>query len=388
MGREIPHSPEMERAALGSMLMTGAARVLGLDMLAVDDFHDPAHGQIFAAISQLVQAGSAVDAGLVANASGIDSASVSSLIGAVPASMNAKNYVGIVAELGAFRRAIGLAETLAGAAYAQDAETVDRLLADPMAAIMPNYEPVSLPRPARELAALDYYPDFVIPGLLARLEILMVVGGPGQGKSTLLRQIAVCASSGLHPFTRTRIQPVRVLIIDCQESAGQAGAEIKKLLELAGEDYRDLLWIEPVPQGIDISTRRWQRWLDAKVAKCQADLVIAGPLYNMIRGANGRSKQSEETAELGMNALGDLMVRRNVALIVEAHSPHGDEMRVRGSKLWEDWPDFGFGLVTDDTYLEGRAFDRVRFRGDRHHRPAWPSRFLQGHPGGWPWEGA
>ncbi len=121
------------------------------------------------------------------------------------------------------------------------------------------------------------------------------------------------------------------------------------------------------------------------MAKVNADLVILGPLYNLVRGDPKRTKHSEETAELGMNALTDLMVRRDVALMIEAHAPHGQEMRVRGSKLWEDFPDFGFGLVPDETHRGGRAVDVHRFRGDRHYRPAWPHRYVQGLAGEWPW---
>lgn len=385
MSRVPPHSLEMEEALIGSMLLSSTAVAAGLDLCAPDDFYKPLHAQAFTAISALAQAGSAIDPALVAQALGRPTIELLTIQGNTPASANAGHYARVVAEYGALRRTIALAGELSDAAYSKDADAIDRMLADPMATIMPNYEPITEPIEASVLASEDYAPDFVIPNCLARQEIAMWVGEPGHGKSTLLRQCGTRISSGQHPFTGVRCRPMRVLMIDAQESRGQAGLEIRKMLRIAGDDYRGMLWIEPCPQGIDLTTRRHQRWLDAKVAKVRADLVILGPLYNLVRGDPSRTKHSEETAELGMNALTDLMVRRDVALMIEAHAPHGNEMRVRGSKLWEDFPDFGFGLVPDESHKGGRAVDVVRFRGDRHHRPGWPIRYVQGLRGEWPW---
>jgi hypothetical protein len=71
--------------------------------------------------------------------------------------------------------------------------------------------------------------------------------------------------------------------------------------------------------------------------------------------------------------------------MIEAHAPHGSEMRVRGSKLWEDWPDFGFGLLPNAPG-KARAMSVQRFRGDRHADREWPTGFAQGAAGHWPWE--
>jgi len=386
MTRPIPHSVEMEEAVLGAMLLSpGYAVGPVLDLLASDDFYVPAHGRVFAAICARHHAGQAIDASLVASDTGRPVDELRALAAGTPASMNVGEYARIVAEKAALRRAIQLADSLAAAAYEGDVTAIDGMLADPMARILPNFEPVAPPTEAAALAGEEHSTEYVVKGLLARLEIVLWVGEPGFGKSTLLRQMGVCMASGLHPFTRTAIPPLRVLIVDCQESRAQASHAIRPLLRLASHRYTGSLWVEPRPQGLDLTTPRHQRWLDAKVAAVSPDVVILGPLYNMVRGASGRSKQSEETAELAAATLGELMVRRNCALMVEAHAPHGDEMRVRGSKLWEDWPDFGFGLVPDANAV-GRAMDVRRFRGDRHSGRDWPARYVQGGKGSWPWE--
>lgn len=386
MSRIPPHAIEVEADLLATMLASPRSAEIGLDALTSADFYVPAHARIFAAISRLTLAGRAVDPGLVAEELGRPASELRELAAQAPASLPTRHYASVIAEKAVLRRTLMLCDELARHAYDEQMDRIEELLADPFASLSPNVETADGPTEASVLAGEDHETDWVVEGLLGRHEVVMIVGEPGQGKSTWLRQFAVCVTSGLHPFRRSPIVPIRVLIVDAQESRAQASRAIRPLLQLAGDRYRGGLFVEPRPQGLDLTSPRHQRWLDALVVKCKADLVILGPLYNLIRGAAGRSKQSEETAELGMNALSDLMVRRNCSLIVEAHAPHGDEMRVRGSKLWEDFPDFGFGFVPDLGYQEGRAMDVKRFRGDRHSDRHWPSRFVQGHQGSWPWE--
>lgn len=395
MTEQIPHAPELERAVIGAMLISGESRSSALDQLAGDDFHDPFFARIFRAIASLVLDGSAVDPILISHSLDVPATRVTELGRYAKLPDTIASCLNELTALAGFRRALAYAEDVRKVALAQQAEDLDELLTDPAARILPNYEPVEMPLTGTELVAGaqemgDW--SWVLPNLLARKEVWLGVGPAGYGKSTLLRQIGVCAASGLDPFTRVRTgwMPVHVLVVDCQEDASQAGLELAKLIRLAGDAYYDLgdtLYYECVPRGIDLSTRKWQLWLDAKVAKSKADLVILGPLYNMVRGTNDRNKSSEETAQLAMNALSDLMTRRDCALMIEAHAPHGEVQRPRGSKLWEDWPDFGHGLVIDEKEHPRRAFDVLRFRGDRHTERRWPYRYMQGIPGGWPWEG-
>lgn len=211
------------------------------------------------------------------------------------------------------------------------------------------------------------------------------------GKTTLLNQIAVCLGSGLHPWTFRQMPVVRVLVFDFQDSRGARGRNVQHLLKIAGKRYPanrgdpDTVFYELHSEGIDLTGRTDQRWFEAKVAKVRPDVIIAGPLYNMVQGAPTRSKQSEETAQLAGKFLAELVVRYDCALLIEAHAPHGEELRVRGSKYWEDWAGWGLGLrasIVDDR----RQFALERFRGDREAGRQWPTRWVQGHPDHWPWD--
>jgi hypothetical protein len=384
---DIPYSEQVERAALGTMIVRRDALEYAVDTLGLDDFHVAFHRRVFEALAGSYFEGAPVDPTLIAERIGCTAFDVTRLIDHDSARVAPPHHASVLAELGALRRTLGLADQLRQAVDDRDVATIDRLLADPMRSVMPSFmEHPTAPTDVATLAAeAQRFPDMLIAGLQARQEVSMWVGEPGHGKSTLLRQVGVMTACGIHPFTLNPMNALRVLIVDCQESRAQAGREFRRLLAIAGPRYRSGCFAEPIPQGIDISDPRWQRWLDRRIADTGADLVIMGPLYNTVRGASGRSKHSEETAELAMNALNEIMVARNVGIMVEAHAPHGDEMRVRGSKLWEDWPDFGFGLISASTVP--RRLTVQRFRGDRHADRFWPNQYVQGDEGDWPWVG-
>ena len=59
-------------------------------------------------------------------------------------------------------------------------------------------------------------PDWVIDGLMARGERLILTGEEGLGKSTLQRQIAMCSAAGIEPFNGQSIEPRTVLLIDAE----------------------------------------------------------------------------------------------------------------------------------------------------------------------------
>jgi replicative DNA helicase len=249
--------------------------------------------------------------------------------------------------------------------------------------------------PARELDEFLAQPverRWLIPDLLERGDRVIIVGAEGTGKTTLVQQFAVCAASGLHPWTRVPLDSaLRVLIVDLENPATIMMRNLNRLRALAGDRYQGGLFIERRPQGMDLTTRRDARWLDALVALHAPDLLILTPLYKMFAGAAGRSKASEESAEMCAQALDEIRVRHDCALLIEAHAPHGtngdrDGWRPIGSSLWLRWPEFGFGLRP--VSLAPREVNVVRWRGDRDVGRDWPVSLVEGHAGMWPWEAA
>lgn len=230
--------------------------------------------------------------------------------------------------------------------------------------------------------------DWVIPGLLERMDRMMLSAGEGVGKSTFLRQIAILAAAGIHPFEFTPIPPVNVLVIDAENSERQWRRAARSLTErsemFGSRDPREHLALHCVPV-MDITNPndlgRIHRWID----EAKPDLLLMGPLYRM----TGGSLNKEEEAKPALNAL-DSIRERDVAMLIEVHAGLDKDgsgergLRPRGSSTLLGWPEFGLGIRRDKA-REGATptFSLVRWRGDRDRRE-WPRRLTYGQQ--WPWE--
>ena len=396
-GRIPPMDRDAEEAVLGTMLMSRQARDDVIEMLVPEDFYVPLHRSLFQAILDTTASGHAVDrvvlrARLKEDGVTIDDATIKRLSAAAPLLGDVKAEATLVLKHATSRRWIAALDRAQEHAWAGEPDEVHKIIEradDILSATLVSVEP---PIGASQLAAEDHDVDWIVPGWLARQEIQLFVAEPGSGKTTLLNQTATRMASALHPWNVMGLHaPIRCLVFDFQDSRGARGRGVQKILKVAGQRYPgnrgepDTLFYELRSQGCDLTSRADQRWFESKVVACKPDVVVAGPLYNMVKGAAGRSKQSEETAEMAGFFLGEMVKRRNCALLIEAHAPHGDELRVRGSKYWEDWAGWGIGLAA--SLVEGRReFWLKRFRGDREAGRSWPTHWVEGHADLWPWE--
>lgn len=229
--------------------------------------------------------------------------------------------------------------------------------------------------------------DWVLPGLLERGDRLVLTGTEGAGKSELMRQLAICAAAGVHPFTGAR-QPVRrVLLVDCENGVPKLRRAMRGLAAAArryGADPAESLWVEARPQGLDLETSEDEAWLVRHVSTLQPDLLLTGPIYRLHAG----NPNDEEPARNVARVLDRCREAANCALAVEAHAGHGmagatRAVRPTGSSLWLRWPEFGYGIrPTENHTKEYREVDFVPWRGDREARD-WPSTLAGG--GVWPW---
>lgn len=124
-GRVPPHDTDAEAALLGACLLTGAAVETARATLKPDDFHDPGHRLIFAAIGELHEGGEAVDPVTVADVLRLKGklkhiggpATLLNLQAGTPATSNAGRYAGIVKNHADLRAAIRIADEIKAAAY-------------------------------------------------------------------------------------------------------------------------------------------------------------------------------------------------------------------------------------------------------------------------------
>ena len=220
--------------------------------------------------------------------------------------------------------------------------------------------------------------DWLIPGLLERGDRLILTGGEGKGKSTLLRQMAVQVSLGIHPFTLEPIEPKKVWHVDLENPRALSR---RKLMELTRDHGRTLirgnLQMNRWPGGLDLTQQSIAEATTSILYNMRPDLVVIGPTYKM-----AQHLEQEAASSLLAFTLDQWRQVFNFALIMESHQPHqtvveGKNWRAErpfGSSLWMRWPEFGICLEDAGTLRH--------WRGARDTRD-WPTKLLRGDE--WPW---
>lgn len=239
------------------------------------------------------------------------------------------------------------------------------------------------------LSVEDPPEDWIIPDLLERGDRLIWTGFEGLGKSVALRQIAVCAAAGIHPFTERSFPPVNVLVIDCENNERQNRPHyrrIERVTRLRGQRVPDGGFrIIHRPAGIDL-TKDDKPWLLERVTAHKPDLLVIGPLYRL----HNQDINDERAARAVVTALDEARLLVDCALVIEAHSGHGTgngsrPVRPVGSSLFMRWPEFGMGLAPATDEFPPRDVLVKPWRGNRSERK-WPTELCRNiDPNGFPW---
>lgn len=395
----IPHDLDAERAAIGGCLLERSAREYATSTLTLQSFYDVKHQAVWAAVTFLAGSGKPVD--VTTLSAEMERQKTLTKVGgrgfllqlhSEGSTLGVRAHVDIVAERAARRQLIALADNLRDRAGELDDDPGD-IVRDFERSAETVRLPVESTPPPRELddflAIEDPPDDFIIPKCLARGDRLMLTSGEGIGKSELQLQMAVMLASGIHPFYGYGIRAARVLVVDLENSDRQLRKRLPRLRSLAGDHYRGLLRLETRGAGINLRDPRDVRWLDEKLEQTGAELLVIGPLYKMFRAKGNESKADETAAEEAAYAIDRLRVRHNVAVSIEAHSPHGhqgdrENYRPIGASLWLRWPEFGIALKP----VPGEGPLRVdvkHWRGARDRDRSWPSGLITGGIGRWPW---
>jgi replicative DNA helicase len=386
-GAELQHA---EQAVLGAMLQSEQAIERVTDILASRDFREARHGTVYIAIVTRWAAGQPVDGALLTahlaqtgDLQRIGGAPyLLECIQAVPTVANATHYARIVADAATGRRVAEAAAQLDHAARITDPGArgeriqaiVDDLSRTARAARI-------APEPADELdtflAGDDPEYDWLIPGLVERGDRVILTGQEGHGKSTLLRQVAIQAACGLHPFGGDDFPPLSVLYVDLENGVRHTRRQLRTLRLAAGDRYKPTpgLHVECRPGGLNLLDPDDGQWLLGLAKAQRADILLTGPVYKMAAG----DPTLEETAKPVSAWLDRLRTEVGCALLLEAHTPYGSgggrrPERPYGASLWSRWPEFGVFLAPDGALRH--------WRGQRDERD-WPAALQRG--GAWPW---
>jgi hypothetical protein len=398
--RTPPHSIETEQALLGAALLSPAALEILATETEPDDFHRPAHAAVAGRMQWMWNNGfDRVDPVLVwesldAGERGLLGEGNLGLVELLdwqshcPATSNARKYARMIVDDASLRRLIAVASESMDLAYAGDPEAIDfaRERIGTLETPIGNAEP-SLDIEAF-LAVEEEY-DWIVPGLIERSDRTILTAPEGHGKSTLLRQMSVAIAAGMHPFEYYPFEMSNgmlpsVSIIDVENSAAQSRRKIRPMLDIDGVKRRldpKRLRIETKGDGLDLTTRHDARWLMERIAANQPDLLVIGPVYKLYDGDPNDERLVRKVAAV----LDTIRIRYQCALLIEAHSPHGEndryrELRPFGSSLWRRWPEFGYGLQRDRE--DENAVWFKAWRGARDERE-WPGRLIRSQP--WPW---
>lgn len=380
-----------EEAVIGACLLEPRAIRAASEHVTADDFSNFNLGAIFDAMLAAHSAGQPIDAVTVlalvteAGVRGVDGVMLHDLVTATPTAANVGYYARQVAE-GATRRRLWQF-----GARTQQIATAGEALTDIMTTVRSEWDAIrstgSTQIEARTLNdvldGVDDY-DWLIPQLLERQDRLVLTGGEGAGKSTFVRQLAICAAAGIHPTTFASIKPVRTLVVDAENSEKQWRRAARPLVlrarQVGRTDPGSALRLACVPR-LDISTERDLGAVHRLVDQHKPDLLVIGPLYRLIP----RAINSDDDAAPLLAAL-DSLRARGLALVMEAHAGHAmtaggqRDLRPRGSSALMGWPEFGLGLALDRD--DPSLAHMLRWRGDRDER-AWPTDLRRG--GDWPW---
>lgn len=383
---------DAEKAVLGAALLDPESLRFSLDHITPDDFANPTLGKLFSIMVGLRSARLPVDDWSIMQAANerglkVDGLQMFALRESTPSASNADYYARIVAEQSVRRKL-----TKAGSRFLQLAEARDDL-ASIMQHCREEWDSVRgavastmTAKPLSEiLDGTDEY-DWLIPNLIERQDRVVVTGGEGAGKSTLVRQLAVLASAGVHPMTFAPIEPVKVLVVDVENTEKQWRRNARGLAIQArnrgSANPGETLKIACMT-SIDITTDRDLGAIHRLVDEHEPDLLMIGPLYQLIP----RAINNDDDAAPLLAALNTLRAR-GLAMVMEAHAGHAKTMsgtrdlRPRGSAALMGWPEFGFGIAMDPTDDSHTLANLIRWRGDRDQR-AWPENFRRG--GEWPW---
>lgn len=403
--RTPPHDDAAERAVLGACMLSPAALKQTNERLVSSHFYKPEHELLHDAFLALSKNQRPVDP-VTVNAYLQERGTLNrvggagylhSLIADTPVAANADYWAAIVADRARRRQAITCTTAAITELYSSEdtAEDVIDRTADTITRL--RYADTG---DTDTVLTLDEFcdqtlpaEDWVVEGLLSRGDRLVLTGIEGLGKSTLMRQVAVCAAAGIQPFT-LRPQPAQtVLVVDAENPAR---IMIRRFNDLRTAAHRrgmtiptGRLWIDRRPDGLDLAETRDRRWLTRRVETINPDLLVIGPAYKLYIG--GDNKREEDLARQVTSVLDAIREQTGCALVLEHHSPHAAPttrqrpVRPIGSSLWLRWPEFGYGIRLADhpDAHTRRIVDWVSWRGPRDDR-TWPDR-LEAGTDGWPW---
>ena len=196
---------------------------------------------------------------------------------------------------------------------------------------------------------------YIIKGLLAPADLMLLFGGPGMGKSCIAPRLAYAIAQGEGVFGR-RVKAGRVLYIAAEDGHGMR-ARIAALLTELG-DAPDLLMAEGL-SGFMEADGAAETELRRQVREFGPAVVIIDTIAAGFSGLKENDSGGEGMGRV-VDFARDLIADYGVAVILIHHVPKGDASTPRGHGLLHGDADVALALSRDDGKLIRAAFTKNR----------------------------
>ena len=343
-------NPELEKAALGAVLIDERALAEVATILEPSDFYDLRHAAIYRAALDLWKRGVILDAlticaALKQDEDGVDPTYILELINATPTSLNALEYARHVKRLANRRRK--RADGLQLANEANDLSVPDL---DGEMPVRARYEVHNA------LDALTPRPpvEWIVNGLIYKKSVTVIYGDGGTKKTWSAMHLAACVACGA-PWGDFATQKSRVLFIDEEngddEIAGRAGYCIRGALGDAGAE---LFYISLAAFHLDDPAD--ELLMTKEIANLKVELVILDALADLTTG----DENSKQDTQPVFNALRRIAEKTGAAILVIHHANKNGGHR--GSSVIKDAPDILLQVTSDNDS------DLITFKTEKNRR--------------------
>ena len=351
--RKPPHSLEAEQSVLGALLQDGAAFSDVAELVAEADFYRPEHRCIFAAVADLVAAGTPVD--IVTVFEQLQGGSrdfgglpyLNQLAASVISTGHARRHAEIVAKHSMLRQVIGLADNVATQAFRRDADPV--ALLDNVQSTIARIEGLRR-NPGRRvpllsldrLAQASTQQRWLVKHVVPADAIGMLFGGSGTFKSFLALDLACHVAHGMPWMGRRTLQGPVIYI------AAEGGTGLWKRIDGWHRARRARTAQAPlfvVPMALDLSADAWRVVEAAQGLGVAPALVVVDTLSQTYAGEeNSANEMAAYLRELGVR----FRALWGCSVLLIHHSGHAATERPRGSSAIRANVDFLLGVHRDE----------------------------------------
>lgn len=383
---------EAEQSVLSACVVSPEAIRFAKAVIDAEDFYNPRAGHLFQLLLDMDTRSTPITAASVANEAAkrklnITPADVGELLHGVSNSGSVTYHAQIVRD-DSVRRQLTVIVTRAQQSINDPSVDISTLIQDVITGARGVQAGTATDsyraKPLGEIMDIEDSFDWVIPGLLEKRDRVIITAAEGSGKSMLIRQMAIASASGIHPFQLTKIKPVRVMVIDSENSERQWRRASGRIIQAAQQsqgagDPLVNVRVACIPRTSIVRDKELGK-IHRMIEDFDPEIVCIGPLYRLAPG----SMNSDEDVAPVLAAL-DTIRDTGAAMIIEGHAGKGAnavgtrDLRPRGSSALLGWPEFGFGIAPLD---QAGTFDIQRWRGDREERH-WPEQLAKGST--WPW---